>query len=638
MFYSRSKNRRKRVWHPLMPGQKKLLIIGVILLLPVVVLGVLYAIYSYRAEQFDLARVGDKFAVSARYPGYTGMSVYSRDGKYIADMYGARYTPITLQQLPQNLINAFIAREDENFYSHSGIVYSAVLRSLLINLSSMSYEQGASTITMQLTRNVFEMQDKTLDRKILEAFIARRIEKEYDKDTILTQYLNRIYFGENCYGVGTAAAYYFGKDVSELSLSECATLAGLVRGPSIFNPVVSMKKAEEVRHETLNRMLELDYITEAQHVEALAEPIVLAGTGMDKERPVASYICQWLQREMSGNKFLPEDVVADVSVVTTIDLPLQQYLETAVEQALTIVEKPRATYPEAWKEEFKNDKGVLNEKSLASSRQLFVEVERPKKNFKIRRYDDVDGALQCCVLVVDGRPNHCGEVLALSAGRIVSDGKNRWCMDMLPGRALSPLLLCAADINDQYLLRQDLNLSMTGQTTGYENVKAFYETLGVEMKIPSAEQAEKLYEGDFPVRRLDLARALFSIQNGGKDYHFYGVKEIVNNHTQKALYARHREPAAELIRRETADRIYADTPFALSGRAVKILKAWTSDRHGYWVAVSNLNGVSVFVWMGYDAPSDEVLNNRAFGKLIEKSALYLAKDLHRTARKILTER
>lgn len=637
MFYSKSKNRRKRVWHPLLPGQKRLLIIGIILLLPVLAIGVLYAIYSYRAEQFDLSRVGAQFSESSRYPGYTGMAVYSRDGKYMADLYGARYTPVTLQQLPQNLINAFVAREDENFYSHSGIVYSAVLRSLLINLSSMSYEQGASTITMQLTRNVFEMQDKTLDRKILEAFVARKIEKEYDKDTILMQYLNRIYFGENCYGVGTAAAYYFGKDVSELTLSECATLAGLVRGPSIFNPVVSMKKAEEVKRETLTRMLQLEYITKPQFEEAVAEPIVLVGSGASQERPVASYISQWVQREMSSNSFLPEDVVADVSVVTTIDLPLQQYLESAVEEALTIVEKPRATYPEAWKEEFKNEKGELNEKSLAASRKLFIEKKRPEKNFKIRRYDDVDGTLQCCVLVVDGRPNHCGEVLALSAGRLVSDGKNRWCMKMLPGRALSPLLLCAADINDKYLLRQDLNFTMTGQTTGYDNVKNFYDSLGVDMQMPSAEQADKLYEGEFPVCRLDLAKALFSIQNGGKNYEFYGVKEIVNNHTQKALYARHRDPASELIPRESADRIYADAPYEQSGRTSKILKAWTSDRHGYWVAVSNVNGVSVFVWMGYDAPSKEIIENKDFGKLIEKAALYLAKDLHRKARKILTE-
>lgn len=636
MFYSRSKNRRKRVWRSLMPGQKKLLIVGGILLLPVVALVVLYGIYSYRASQFELERVGDNFAESARYPGYTGMSVHSQDGKYIADLYGARYTPVSLQQLPKNLINAFIAREDESFYSHNGIVYSAVLRSLLINLSSMRYEQGASTITMQLTRNVFEMQDKTLDRKILEAFVARRIEDKYDKNTILLQYLNRIYFGENCYGVGTAAAYYFGKDVSELSLAECATLAGLVRGPSIFNPVASMSKAMEVKRETLNRMFSLEYITQEQRDAAIAESLVLATNRAAQERPVASYISQWVRREMNAQALLPEEGIADVSVVTTLNLPIQQYLETAVEQALTTVEKSRAPYPEAWKEEFKNDKGEVQEKSLAESRKLFRSTERPTKNFKVRQYDDVNGALQCCVLVVDGRPNHCGEVLALSAGRLVTDGINRWNKPMLPGNSMAPLLLCAADVNDVYLLRHDFN--MTGENTGYEKVKEFYDSLGMEMQLPEDDDAAKLYAGNFPVRRLDLAKAIFSIQNAGRNYDFYAIKEVINNNTQKALFVKQREPVGELIRRETADRILAETPFVPFGRNGKILKSKTADACGYWVAVSNVNGVSVFVWLGYDNPSEEVKTNKDYCKLMERAALFLAKDLHRSARKILTER
>ena len=278
MFYSRG-NRRKHWYYLLSIGRKRLIFLGSVLALVLIAAITVLATYSMRALKYDLERVVKIGGVS---------TLYDCENQHIASLSGDEHKFVCWEDLPSNLVNAFVAREDETFFEHGGVVYSSVIRSLLRNVASMSYEQGASTITMQLTRNVFEMQDKTLDRKILEAFIARRIEKEYDKDTILTQYLNRIYFGENCYGVGTAAAYYFGKDVSELSLSECATLAGLVRGPSIFNPVVSMKKAEEVKHETLNRMRELDYITEAQHVEALAEPIVLAGTGMDKERPVAS--------------------------------------------------------------------------------------------------------------------------------------------------------------------------------------------------------------------------------------------------------------------------------------------------------------------------------------------------------------
>ena len=266
MFYSKSENRRKRWWRVLTIGQKKLLWLAfTLLVLILLIVGVLFT-YSYRAAKYEIESVvsGDPVTV-----------LYDYDNHYITSLYGVRHRPVEWAELPQDLINAFVAREDENFFEHDGIVYSAVLRSVFRNVSSMSYEQGASTITMQLARNVFELQDKTLDRKILEAFIAQRIEDKYDKQTILVQYLNRIYFGQNCYGVGAAAEYYFGKKVSELNLAECATLAGIVRGPSLCNPVTSMENAMGVKRETLERMYELSLITEEQKMQAQEAAIEL---------------------------------------------------------------------------------------------------------------------------------------------------------------------------------------------------------------------------------------------------------------------------------------------------------------------------------------------------------------------------
>lgn len=234
MFADQGENRRKHWYRIFLIGHRKLcFLISLFLLLCLTILSVL-VVYSLRAAEYDLDRV---------VLGGSGGFLYDRDNQLISPLSGSSLQPVHWEDLPQNLVDAFVAREDESFFEHGGIVYTAVLRSFLRNIVSMSYEQGASTITMQLTRNVFEMHDKTLDRKLLEAVLAQRIEERYDKKTILTQYLNCIYYGQNCYGIAAAADHYFAKPVKELNLVECATLAGLVRAPSLCNPQKSMENA-----------------------------------------------------------------------------------------------------------------------------------------------------------------------------------------------------------------------------------------------------------------------------------------------------------------------------------------------------------------------------------------------------------
>ena len=215
MFYSHGENRRKRWYHLLSIGQKKLLVLGSVLALALVAVLVVFITYSCRAMGYDLERVVQGSGTS---------TLYDCEHRPIASLNREEVLPVRWEELPRNLVNAFVAREDESFFEHGGVVYSSVLRSVLRNISSMSYEQGASTITMQLTRNVFELSGKTLNRKLLEALLAQRIERRFDKKTILTQYLNRIYFGQNCYGIAEAASRYFGKHVMELNLVECAPM------------------------------------------------------------------------------------------------------------------------------------------------------------------------------------------------------------------------------------------------------------------------------------------------------------------------------------------------------------------------------------------------------------------------------
>ncbi len=624
MSHFGSGNRRKHWWHVLSIGQKKLLFLGILLLVAVIPVLVVLISYSYRAAQYDLEMVVAGEPVTALY-GY--------DNQFISSLPNARHIAVRWEDLPPMLINAFVAREDEDFFEHHGIVYSAVIRSVLRNLSSMRYEQGASTITMQLTRNVFEMQDKTLDRKILEAFVARRIESKYGKETILTQYVNRIYFGQNCYGVGAAAAYYFGKHVKDLTLSECAVLAGLVRGPSIFNPVVNMESAKVVKQETLQRMLEQEFITQDEYNAALADPIVLAHANNADEMD-QSYLHQWVAKEVALLNNAVDERTVGMAVVTSFDLGMQQYVEEASERALVMVESRLEPYPESWE-------GLsATTAHLEASKKAFATTKRPE-SFKVRgESNQFDGLLQCCVLVVDGRPNHAGEILAVTSGRCVSDGINRWTDNtILPGRNAAPILFCAAGVQNNehaYILTNDV--VTTGSNTGYDNVIAFYRSLVPGLQLPAAEQAQDLYQGRFPIRRMDLARILFSIQNGGRGYDFYAVNTVWSR-ARQLLFQRTRNVNPEWIQRQSAATVASLSPFVCRDDSTTvILSEKVPDNGGYWAMVSNPDGVAVFVWMGFDSNTTPGADSAALNDLIERASVLLAKELHHEARNRLIAR
>ena len=621
MYYSRGENRRKRWYRVLSIGQKKLL--GIALLLALVCCAVLAVLltYTWRAMQYDLRPVVAVGRVSM---------LYDSDNKPIATLSPDEQMPVRWEDLPTNLINAFIAREDEEFFEHSGVVYSSVLRSLLRNVASMSYEQGASTITMQLTRNVFELRNKTLDRKLLEAMLAQHIERKYDKKTILTQYLNRIYFGQNCYGVAAAAARYFGKPVSELNLVECATLAGLVRGPSIFNPISSMKSAMAVKQETLARMLELDFITQEQYDEAVAADIKLARSSADVPQAV-SYATMWSQRELDNLREELGENTDGIAVVTNLDLELQQHVEKSMERALVAVEKP-SSFPEEWLP-------ILHENPEEAQRlrKFYEGIKRPE-NMKVRGQDnDLQHVLQCCVLVVDARRNNKGRVLAMVSGRSALDGRDRWLDKCMPGNAAAPLLYSCACLpggdNAHIVARK---ADVTGTSLGYDVVSTMYKRLNLEMELPLREKEHDLYKGEFLMRRIDLARVLFDIQNQGRDYRFSLVNRIWSR-GEKLLYSHEPDTAAEYIRRESARAVAQIPPFeAVDGQPV-VLNELLPGNHGNLCMICNDRGVAVFVWMGYDEPADMPSGSR-MSALLKRASYCLARELHTAARARLRAR
>ena len=197
----------------------------------------------------------------------------SAEGDLIAQYGEKRRIPLKLGQIPPEMVHAFIATEDSRFYEHHGVDPIGIFRAASVALISGHASQGASTITQQLARNFFLSPERTLTRKIKEVFLAIRIEQLMTKDEILELYLNKIYLGYRAYGVGAAAQVYFGKDVSQLTLSEMAVIAGLPKAPSTFNPLYSHDRSVARRNTVLSRMLDEKYITQEQYDQAREEPV-----------------------------------------------------------------------------------------------------------------------------------------------------------------------------------------------------------------------------------------------------------------------------------------------------------------------------------------------------------------------------
>jgi penicillin-binding protein 1A len=260
------------------------------------------------------------------------LQVLSRDGKLIAQFGEQRRIPVTYEQIPQVVIDAFLAAEDDRFFEHPGVDWQGLVRAALSNVTSGGLREGGGTITMQLARNTVLTSERTLRRKLKEVFLARRLEHEFTKKEILTLYLNRIFLGQRAYGVGAAAAVYFNKPVSALTLPEAALIAGLPRSPSRDNPVASVERARERRAYVLRRMLETRKIDVAQHDSALEAPIEprLYGPAIELDAP---YVAEMARTDML-RRYGADALVDGYRVYTTIDSRLQSAADTATRRAI----------------------------------------------------------------------------------------------------------------------------------------------------------------------------------------------------------------------------------------------------------------------------------------------------------------
>jgi penicillin-binding protein 1A len=225
------------------------------------------------------------------------LRVYSRDGVLIGEFGEKRRIPVTYEQLPRTLVNAFVAAEDDRFFEHPGVDWQGLTRAVIVLARTGRGSQGGSTITMQVARNYLLSLRHSYVRKVREIFVALNMERVLSKQEILTLYLNKIFFGQRAYGVAAAAEVYFGKTLAELRLDEMAILAGLPKAPSEVNPVTSPAKARVRRDYVLRRMLELGYIAPAEYETARERPVVASLHG-PKVHAEAAHLAELVRAEL----------------------------------------------------------------------------------------------------------------------------------------------------------------------------------------------------------------------------------------------------------------------------------------------------------------------------------------------------
>lgn len=263
--------------------------------------------------------------------------IYDVHGNLITTVHSAENRiPVPLSKVPKNLQNAFIATEDSRFYSHHGIDPVGILRAVWVNIVHSGVSEGGSTITQQLARNAFLTQDRTLKRKISEALLALKIEQHYTKDEILQMYMNQIYFGQGAYGVQAAAHTYFGKNVEDLDLAQCAVLAGLPQSPNYYSPFNNLEAAKKRQAVVLGQMVKYGYITESTADQAKNTDLeLIAKKESAHEKSNASYFINYIISQIS-EKYGDDAIYKDgLKIYTTLDMKAQEAAVKAMDNLPT---------------------------------------------------------------------------------------------------------------------------------------------------------------------------------------------------------------------------------------------------------------------------------------------------------------
>jgi len=433
---------------------------------------------------------------------------------------------INIRQVPQSLIDAVMAIEDRRFYEHSGVDFFGILRAMLADFRAGRVVQGGSTITQQLIKNYFLESERTFRRKFLEFSMSLILEALYKKDDIMEMYLNEIYMGRRgsvaIHGIGEACEYYLGRNVEDLTLSEAATLAGMIRSPNNYSPLVNRQAALERRNVVLKRMLVLGKISPAEYDSALLEILRVAPASISSR--IAPYFVDYV-RMQAQELYAPERLVSEgLGIYTTLQPEIAAAAETAIREGLGEIDSESGRGP-------------------ASN-----EPENPRQ-------------LQAVLIALQPRT---GELLALAGGRDYGESSFNRALSgrCQPGSAIEPFVYLSAlksfklcdrlfDLPVPYELngiswtaknhdgryrgkvdfRQALEESLQAATanlafeTGLDEIIGTLKSFGIET---APGDLRSIALGSFELSPIELAKAYAVLANDGQKPYLLGLKEIVS--------------------------------------------------------------------------------------------------------------
>jgi 1A family penicillin-binding protein len=403
----------------------------------VVYMSILASGLKAEAARYDLSQLEQMESASV---------VLDRNDKIFGQIYVENRETIPYDQLPRDLINAAVAVEDSKFYQHHGYDLSGIVRAALKNFAAGHVRQGASTITQQLARNSFALKDKTFRRKLLEIYLARRIEDSIGKQKIMELYLNRIYFGGGLYGAEAAARGYFAKPARELSLAECATLAGLIKSPNRLSPWSDKAGSREARNYALGRMRDLGFIDRQKCADAQAADLAISSR---QNAQGQSYAVDYIRQQVIAAVGWDRAMNEGFRIRTTIDADLQKVAEDSLRRNLDHAEQHPGYNHQTYAEYAANFKKTKSGNTVPPAPEY----------------------LQGAVIAID---NETGDILALVGGRDFEHNQyDRALQAKRPmGTAMTPFVFAAAFEKDMYpgTVVEDSALDnravMIGGTTG----------------------------------------------------------------------------------------------------------------------------------------------------------------------------
>lgn len=305
-----------------------------------------------------------------QYQPETGTRIYADDDVLVGELKIEKGVFVPLNKIPDHMRNAVIAVEDSRFWRHKGIDYIAIVRALLKDIVYVELREGGSTITQQLAKVIFLTPEKTIKRKLREAALAVKIEKNLNKEEILELYLNKIYFGHGAYGVEMASRVYFGKSVRDITLSEAALIAGLIKAPLLYSPYNDLAKAKERQQIVLSRMEDEGYIKRSEKENALKQPIYLSNVrkGIEANNYFIEYVRRYLEEQYGEEMVYREGL----KVYTTLNRNAQFSAAKAIQEGLRELDKRRG-----WRGPVEHRKDIDVKRELKSKELVATVVANP---------------------------------------------------------------------------------------------------------------------------------------------------------------------------------------------------------------------------------------------------------------------